>query len=130
MKSNDKKSTAIIVLFVVVLFLSWTAIVNEFVLLVINPRNYSEYFYLNMTLTHNYINTIYYDLELSGFSYFMIYLIFSAVDVLPGLGGIIGATKKKEPHDQDLDHHHGCCMRIGIINEIYRLGINEKMGLV
>lgn len=95
MNSNDKKTTAIIVLFVVVHLLAFTSILDVFVLYFFESKTYSDYSHLNMSLISNYSLTLRLDLELSGFAYCMIHLFFAAVDILPTFGGIIGTLKGK-----------------------------------
>ncbi len=93
MKSNDMKTTAIIVLFVIVHLLALTSILDILMATCIPTWNW-DYYRLNMSLTNNYGTAFILEWNLSGFSYFAVYFIFSVVDVLPAVGGILGATKE------------------------------------
>ncbi len=93
MKSNDMKTTAIIVLFVIVHLLALTSILDMLMSTCI-PTWDLDYYRLNMSLKNNYGTAFILEWDLSGFSYFAVYFFFSVVDVLPAVGGILGAAKE------------------------------------
>lgn len=96
MKSKDKNSTIIMVLFVLVHFLALSSLVDSFMLLIFEPKGYTDYYHLNMSLVSNYSRTVLLNWNGSAFPYLMIYCVFYAVDILPAVFGIIGAAKEKK----------------------------------